>query len=213
MHLFALVVATAGALKPITPTMGAAASVSPKAPAAAVEALRDPKEEVFRTATLARSDWPYLGHDNMPMERDKYVQETTMPGAPPSEYPLLVCCPDGLSDLSSLHVAVSGSSTCSTPRFVSQMQAAIGKHGRTSYPWRVRLEPVFPDGVGGRKAETAWLEAGPDDRAFWTVTLRSGYSTDSWRTCFGPLHLFSPMTDLPIFDCEGNYDGKPPAEK
>ena len=76
--------------------MGAAASVSPKAPAAAVEALRDPKEEVFRTATLARSVWPYLGHDNMPKERDDYVRVTTMPGAPTSEYPLL--------DLSLIHI-------------------------------------------------------------------------------------------------------------
>lgn len=252
MNLFALLLATAGALTPITTTMGSAVSVSPKVPAAdaALAALTQTElqrvmavrgvcpdaflaaltetelqrimaargvgppdvpsihEQVFRTAPLARNVWSYLGHDNMPTERDKYVQETTMPGAPLSDYPLLVCCPDGLSDLTSLLVAVSGSSTCSTPRFVSQMQAVGSRPGKC-HPWRVRSEPVFADGIGGNMAKTAWLEAGPGDRDFWTVISSSGYSPEFWRTPFSPLHLYSPMKDLAVFDGDGNYGGKP----
>ena len=221
--------------------MGSAVSVSPKVPAAddaALAALTKTElqrvmaargvgrpdvplihERVFRVAPLARSVWSYLGHDNMPKERDKYVRVTTMPGAPTSDYPLLECCSDGLSDLSSLFAAVSGSSTCSTPRFASAPLHG-GSHGNgtplsratgngISYPWRVRPEPEFQDGIGGRKAETAWREATPGDRPFWTVVSYSGYSPDSWRTAYGPLHLYSPTTDLPIFDGEGNYGGKP----
>ena len=188
MNLFALLLATAGALKPTTTTMGAAVSVrsrsSRRAPASVLEASSSsPQEQVFGKGKTARPIFSYLGHDNMPMVRDKYVQETTMPGAPPSDCPLLVCCRDGLSDLSSLFTAVSGSSTCSTPHFVSQPGLrGAGPSRRTSYPWRVRGEPEFPDGVGGDMAKTAWFEATPADRDFWTVISRSGYSTDSWRT-------------------------------
>ena len=166
-------------------------------------------EQAFGKAKTARPIISYLEHDNIPTVRDEYVRVTTMPGAPTSEYPLLDCGQNGLSDLSSLFVAVSSSSTCSTPRFASQMQAARGKGGGACYPWRVRPEPVFPDGIGGDMAKTAWLEAGPGDRDFWTVISSSGYSPEFWRTACGPLHLFSPTTDLPVFDCEGTYGGKP----
>ena len=101
--------------------MGSAVSVSPKVPAAddtALAALTKTElqrvmaargvgrpdvplihERVFRVAPLACSVWSYLGHDNMPTARDEYVRVTTMPGAPTSDYPLLECCSDGLSDL------------------------------------------------------------------------------------------------------------------
>ena len=197
MNLFALLLATAGALTPVTTTMGAAASVSPKAPAAVLEALSSPQEKAFGKAETARPIFSYLQHDNMPTVRDKYVQETTMPGAPTSEYPLLDCGQNGLSDLSSLFIAVSSTSTCSTPRFASQMQAVNKRRDGTCYLWRVRAEPEFVDSIGGNMAKTAWFEATPADRDFWTVISPSGYSTDSSRTAFGALHLFSPMTNLP----------------
>ena len=213
MKLFALlVVATAGALKPTTTTMGAAVSVrshrSRRAPASVLEASSSsPQERVFSKAKTARPIISYLEHDNIPTVRDEYVRVTTMPGAPTSEYPLLDCGPNG-SDLSSLFIAVSSPSTCSTPHFVSQMQAG-GNCGGICYPWRVRPEPVFPDGIGGDKAKTAWFEATPADRDFWTVISPSGYSTESWRTAFSPLHRYSPMKDLAVFDGDGNYGGKP----